>query len=928
LDKVLHASSEPSPEDEDFLDRSMRETSSALKFVRYAQDTGLRWIHWLNSKGKLKEQLNLDSSGDKGAVAVAQWIGRNLVQASDWAGLGLVESHGGSIGSIVWDMIARELTRDDSKLIATPHGQRWLGLILTEQAAKGNDYSRCRLLQKTINEELWPSALLLFDILAEPSVKLVPGFPTGPAPEIDIEIVLRGDVQQLLLVWRESISRVLPEIAGSLAPILEAKIESAHRLAIHDGSANRVRARVLFARHHIEAADEPVYGRGVDVLLFFFAAILQALNRQRKGATADWVDRLLKSDNPILVRFGLYALRECISLTSSQKLSWLIDRSLFYPEAYGGTSEVFELLKAIYGDLTPAERDQLWQELDKTLPPSDRDDPEAEMQREQIDRLGWHLAKANPEDPSAIAARERIGARNPRLKENDSWLPGEFSRSVSGPVGDKSPITVPELLSAPPIIHVDQILDFKGTHWPEPTREGLLAAVAAASRENKEWGAGLMREMAKKEAWSSDVWIQLFWAVRLADLPTEAQKWFLNVAAPELTKVENSLNALARFCFQGQTIEELRSLSPSDLEARLAFSLTLWEACRKVGYVGDEDSLETDWVDLSINRAPGSIVEFWLMNQQLQVERADDENSQWPVILGGALDEIISGECDADLLGLSLVAMHLAFVRHSSPKWTQENLYPAFDFGQNPNRAWVAWSSLILHGSWDRDAVIDLKPMIQASCGRLAGGPDRLARQFVLLSSTITASGLFDVNSDGWLTQLIRTLNPKQRALWTRNLARQFKKIPSESRHKAWEEWVRAYWRNRLAGSPDSIGTEESEELIGLAEAFEEDFSEAVSLLIRGPRPSLKHFLPYEFADSKLPERYPEAYLDALNWVLSSMSDYVVLPSALENLLHRLPRRSSLLPQWIAYCQNLSRLNVEGAVKIEAEGREWFTQPE
>jgi hypothetical protein len=927
LDQVLNTTSAPSPEEEDFLLRALNETSSANHFARYAQNTGLRWVEWLDAKGELRQRMHLDAArAGLASHAIARWIGRQLAQSQDGCGLSLIERHEERVGDIVWDSICWELARAEPDLLSSQDGQQWATFLLNSANTTRNWFGLNHLLSAGSTRKLWPLVVRLFEALTMPTAKLFEVGPANPYRRAELSVTLLGDMQNLILTWQESIVPALSELAPRLAPILEARINQTHETAVLAGNANSFNDPAIHARERIEFDEHPAFARGVHLLMSFFAQTLDAIQARRRGAVEDWCDRLVQSDNPILVRFGLYLLRRCDSLSPSAKLAWLVDRSLLYPPAYSGSRESYEVLKLIYGNLTPVERESLWTALDAALPPPQDETIQAALCREDVDRVCWHLAKENPFDPSAIAAAKRVEKRNPRLAASDPWLPGQFMRDVSGPVGEASPRSVADLLAQAPVSQLEFLLAFRGEHWPRPARAGLLGAVAAAARENHTWGANLLHALYERTEWTSDLWYHLFWSLRYPDLSSADQSWFLAEAAPHLADASSHLDALARFLFHGQTVEELRSVGREELRRRIAFSAVLWAAARKALILRKADLKETEWVNTAINRAPGWIVEFWFLTQQLVAERTDDGEATWPEELLPALRQITSGETHADLLGLAVLFSRLPFVHRSAAAWTRSRLYPCLDFQRFHDRAWVGWTALLLYASLTRDIAFELKDLLRASFGNLAQASDLVAKKFLLQVAAIAAHGVVDLQVDGWLEAFFHAISPEERAIWTRALAREVSRLSTSDRERLWRDWAKPYWTDRLARPIPPVEPAESEALLDLAITFREGFPEAATLLAATPKPSHIRFVPRELTDSDLATAHPEAFMQVLIWVLHSMTGMFLFPDGLRKLHERLPKRRGLLPTWDAYCQRLSELNVNDARDMRAAGATWFVE--
>jgi len=90
--------------------------------------------------------------------------------------------------------------------------------------------------------------------------------------------------------------------------------------------------------------------------------------------------------------------------------------------------------------------------------------------------------------------------------------------------------------------------------------------------------------------------------------------------------------------------------------------------------------------------------------------------------------------------------------------------------------------------------------------------PDNLRPQLTARLATITLRSQVDhVTSGAWARTLTAAVtDPVIRTDWIDHISFQLKTLPADDAEKQWRRWMRAYWKDRLAGTPVILTTEEA----------------------------------------------------------------------------------------------------------------------
>ena len=104
-------------------------------------------------------------------------------------------------------------------------------------------------------------------------------------------------------------------------------------------------------------------------------------------------------------------------------------------------------------------------------------------------------------------------------------------------------------------------------------------------------------------------------------------------------------------------------------------------------------------------------------------------------------------------------------------------------------------------------------------------------------------------------------------------------------------------------------------------------FPEAVALIVRGPRieqslGTVVHILEKHEA----PEKYPDAVLRLLDWLLEDRSSQWMVTTDIEPVLFRLPKKKAFLPWLNSICQHLASLAYPRAAELKRRIEETFTE--
>lgn len=104
-------------------------------------------------------------------------------------------------------------------------------------------------------------------------------------------------------------------------------------------------------------------------------------------------------------------------------------------------------------------------------------------------------------------------------------------------------------------------------------------------------------------------------------------------------------------------------------------------------------------------------------------------------------------------------------------------------------------------------------------------------------------------------------------------------------------------------------------------------FPEAVEFAVRGPRIQQRLGIVFHILEKhEAPEKYPEAVLRLLAWLLEEPDSRWMVSKDIESVLFRLPKKKAFLPVLNSICQHLASLAYLGAADLKRRIESEFTE--
>ena len=919
------------------LRRCLEREDSCHFFTKEA--SGWRWVVWLHEQGLLPPLFDATRQElTKPQWELAFWLAGALVAEASDEGLLLVEKHHGFIGPRLWSAFCRTLRLNGRVDWKSPLIQKWILLLM--QTCPPNSMSELsHLLRKVARASLDTVGMALLRRLTALRVIVKKGFDfttllkggdtIESRDKAEFEIEVAGETHELDTVWENCFKPRFPELRETLILLFEDRLREAHELY---RAAERSDSTHDPCSHRGRIYERDVYrtGRDLSLVLDFALDVLEVSAKQEWSLPEQRLRSWLASRIPVLVRLGLYALHLSSELPKPRKVELIREHDQVHPAVFGATHESWLVLSDCYAALDTAAKQSLWQAIN--LGPSAKHPgdvtPESwqEWRQRQIDKLTWFLATKHKECPEAVQALAELKQRQPEFQGHEGMDQVYFGGGTVSE-GSRTPKSATDLLSSSPGSQIDWLLSYQGGKAPfEESREGLLDAVGAACAQNQTWGVALLEELGSRNEWKSDLWGTAFWRMSLAALPQDKLTWLLKSLEIHFSE-SPSLQGLTFFLFQSIDLSEGKRPSVENLELMIRLSLLIWKQTKGAEAAISKDFKEKEWATLAINHPAGRIAEFWLKCCDLQRRESGGDIPGFPEWLKEPLADMVAGKDYASQIGRVILAFHFRFVYHVDPAWVGAQLFPKFQFSKVGEEAFLMWEPHASYGALSRDLILHMRPIYKEAFPHFHEVDRDMQVGFFRHIAGMVYSCLFDVNEGNWFNDFLTGLSEDEKVNWARQMESGLRGAPDDRKSLVWHRWMKTYWEERLRGRPCSLLRKEAEEMLEWIFVVGEAFSDAVALVLRGPRPEqyLSNVLHILETHDAL-EKHPEAVLRLLDWLLESPGDRWMVSKDIETVLFRLPRRKAFLPLLNSICQHLASLGYADATDLKRRIEDAFIE--
>jgi hypothetical protein len=868
--RLAELGSRTPPTDEEAIgevEQALRELHTTRFILNFARDP--EWLRWLDARKYLDSLFTIGDLSERDQLLVG-WLAENFaIEHADMA-FEILAAHNLQMNPLLWWSIGRELGVATDKPLPETALKRWITIMLGSAPVRADRHVLMWLAERSNSQGCVDLVLKLFIAMGKHKLSVKPRFELPEEEDnentrhIVAECPLHVDHWAMNEVWTKHLQIHLDQIARPLISGVARCLEDIH----HDLKAWDMASRdwdpVSYRRSAIEAHEQDQFPEAIDVLIDAARDALDWIGSNATDQLSAWTETLVNSDVPLLRRLALYAITVHPSQSSDERLRWILDRVGLHE--FLEHHEIHRAVALSYASATDEARQAVVQAvLAHTLQASDNFTSEERTARAHFNWLTW-LVQAKPDCSSAELALTPIRAKYP------NWLPSDYPDFTSwtgsgGRVGSQSPWSVQELLAHEPSKKIDELINFKGSHFDGPDREGLLSSLRDACKENVHWAFSLAESLVERKLWSSDLWSSALRGVREADLTIDDWRDVFNVISrPELFmaqayNISQLLYALVR---DGGKVFALEILEQANVIA-----LPLWKALEP--NAKDEDV--NDWLSIAINRPAGVIVEFWinglalLMRGKSGADRVLPDNyRQWFTMV--AQDTTIKGG-----MGRSLLASQTAFLSGLDEEWTHTYVLPLFS-DSDPKKFAQAWDGFLVWGRLNPALVDALLPAFMEAIRRLGQDLPTGRRRFMEFYAALAVLHVADPTQQ-LLPVLFQNGVLEDRISFASHFRFLLQQMQSSAKRELWDRWLNRYWQDRLQGIPAVLDEAEIREMLEWLPCLGEVFPAAVHLATRFKQIRIEHaHLLYALRESELVTEYPSEVADLLIYLCNCVVGY------------------------------------------------------
>ena len=790
------------------------------------------WIRWLDENGHLDDLFGTRSPPilEEHTRTLGSWLARKFAKDQPDELFRLIAKHGMSVHPGFWETLGRAVALQQDTPWEAKTLARWVSLLLTTAPPQPNSHLLLWLGNRCMEADLTDSLLDVFcqmsavKTLVKERLTISRG---DPGPSTTAEVVQVHGHYELNELWKKGLKPNLNDVAELLLDQLVDSFTARHRTLGAWQAVDRAWDVESFRRSAIELHEQDAYPQSVDVLIDAARDSLEHLAATQPEIAATQCDRLIRSGVPILRRLAVHALILRGDLTPSAKIDWVMDKIGLHD--LPGHHELFRIMRAIYPDATPEQRQAIVEEVSKfDLPGHDGEDVARTIAYQHFTWFTW-LSESDPECKLVKKCVEDIQKQYPEFKPR-TWA-DLTHYSGSGSVRHRSPWNVDQLLSKPAKEWVDQLVAFRNPdRFEEDTcdRIGLVHDVEQAVTRDFLWGIELADALAQSGIWNTDLWPTLMrsWARQRGE--KEQDKVLDRLLQSELHKpnVRTVAETLTSLVKEGDLSHDSGLLSKANQVALMA-----WASIDENEPVGPVE----DWYSKAISHPAGILAEFWLHSISAWYNEKDPRPAGISEEYLGFMHRIVKDETTAGRLGKSAIARQFSFLTAVDQEWVVEYLVPLFDSDCIEERQAV-WEGFLYGGISAQLAEILEIPSMKAlsDLNELLPQGTSPRESFIgHLAELVTY--VVDQPLDVWIPMFFAKTGIEDRKRFAWNIEDILRHMETEPQEDLWDRWLRKYWENRLQGTPASLDPSEADTMLNWLPHLHDLFPDAVDLAVQVP---------------------------------------------------------------------------------------------
>ena len=842
-------------EEMDLVEDGLSDPVHTRFFVEAASN--IEWVRWLDENGHLESLFGTGSRPilEEPARILGRWLADTFAKDHSDELFRLIARHGMNLHQEFWVTLGHVVGSQKNTLWEAETLSRWVSLLLTTAPPQPDSYFLLWLGERCMEADLTDRLLDVFREMSAVKTSVKQRLTISqddPGPSTTAEVVQIHKHYTLDELWEKGLKPNLNEVAEPLLDQLVDSFTSRHRTLCAWQTAERDWDPDSYGRSAIEPHEQDAYPQSMDVLIDAARDSLEHLLTTQPQIAAAWCDQLIRSDVPILRRLAVHALTLRGDLTPNAKIDWVMDKISIHDRPVH--HELFRVMRAIYPDATPEQRQAIIDEVSKfDLPECDGEDTAEVIAYQHFTWFTW----LRDSDPNCGLVQKRV---EDILEQYPNFKPRTWADlnhySSSGSVEHRSPWNVDQLLSKPAKEWAEKLVTLPDPAWfteGPGDRVGLAQEVEKATTQDFEWGIELADTLAQSKSWDNDLWRPLMKAWARQEGTDQQGEVLKRLLQSELHRshartVAETLEALVK----DQKIDYASGL----LSQANQVATTLWDNLE-----GKEPETRIrDWYSTAINHSAGILTQFWLLSISSWYNQQDPRPPKISEEYSGFLQKIVGDKSAAGRVGRSVIARELAFVLAVDQEWAVEYLVPLFESDSEDDRQAV-WEGFLygrisplmaetLENTFFR-AMSEIEELFE---------PETSPRESFVRALTTLVAYFVDEPLDLWIPTFFGKARVEDRCKFTWNICNILRHLEDDRQRDLWDRWLHKYWENRLQGTPTPLDPPEAGEMLCWLPCLHSLFPEAVNLAIQMPAVELElGSIMHSLSSAETWEHYPEA---------------------------------------------------------------------
>ncbi|MGC4944420.1 SIR2 family protein [Kribbella sp. DT2] len=812
LRELLSTASEPTPDEESYLEDSLRRDDRVRFFCEFATDK--YWLEWAAKREPFRKLFDRSTGSDPVTIELAEWFAHSFALVDDAApepdelrslsAWTVFAEAGGVLSAPVWNALGSGLL--GMKTARSAHAVRWLWVLMEqEQAGCEEDFLDYAIEWTELEEDPELFVELLAHLMAP---RLVPERGWGSAR---MGVKTRGRLHWIDKSWKK-LQPAIAALAPTVFPVVEAALLKHLDLEARVGSPRGFnRHRSAIQQHAQDKHRDPI-----DAVID--AARDTAVALWNTDAAYVWrlIERWLISNHVLMRRIAVHVCGEQPGLSGDEGVRFILERDL--ATADGIAQEVLHLLGKAAPTADPSLVDQL---VDAWKPASDDEDD----QYRAFSRLEW-LERNNVDNEQLRTTLADIRTKLPADLKGSPY-PGMSSWMEVGSGDGVQPLTVEafnERIEENPEEAVQFVLSFEERPFPrsgETSREDAVTMLRDTVQERA--GAGLkLWPYLTDHPGLQDTVIAAWGHAKASD---DAEAIMAILADLDLEPV---LHGVTQFFMYADRNGGARWETMATTER---FMTHVWDDACATADLYEPGGGQRDWSTKIINVPAGLLLEFWFEMFRRRWAAAGDDWQGLSETDRAFLERALADRTERGAMALTQMAGRLHLVDAADSSWCRTNLLPLGNWADE-RTAEPFWWGVLSFARWNSGLVAaGLLDSLLGTAKHLNRFQEDQAHRWASLLASIAVQ-CDDPAATSWVREMTARSDASSRLHWLDAIEEIMKELDEPGRVAVWSGWLAEYWRRRTLSDPVALSQPEANALAALAPHVPAaDFNGAVALV-------------------------------------------------------------------------------------------------